>query len=194
MLKVKTKQEEVVEPEEEMVEDEVEEVSEEEPIEEEVPVEDEAIMEPSGESYGTLDCLKRQTANAVALWTNYKRYHWMLAGPLFFSLHDMFGDFADASYGTVDELAERVRMLDDNPPASLDEFSQMATVTPSTASSAMQMVSEALSNVETVIEEMRKGAADADAEGDPGSVDMFSKFVQIYEKQRWFLKQHLTKG
>ena len=33
----------------------------------------------------------------------------------------------------------------------------------------------------------------AEAEHDAGSVDMFSKFVQVYEKQEWFLRQVLKK-
>lgn len=155
------------------------------------PMKQSPAKSKGGSSYSVLDTLKEETANAVAHWTNYKRYHWMLAGPRFYSLHNMFGEFADQSYATIDELAERIRMLDDDPPASLADFYHMSTVEPAVATDEDGMIREALKNVQHSIDCMRGGAQQAEKEGDPGSVDMFSKFVQIYEKQRWFLMQML---
>lgn len=133
--------------------------------------------------------LNEAVGNAVVLWTSYKRYHWMLFGPRFRDLHKLFGDFADDVYGTIDELAERVRMLDGEPPTSLSAFEKMAVLEAGTASSPKEMVTEALGAVTEVIDCMKEGAEAAQKGNDPGSVDMFSKFVQIYEKQRWFLTQ-----
>jgi len=44
-----------------------------------------------------------------------------------------------------------------------------------------------------VIKEMRDAARVADESNDPGTVDLFSKVVQIHEKQEWFLREILKK-
>jgi starvation-inducible DNA-binding protein len=45
-----------------------------------------------------------------------------------------------------------------------------------------------------VIKEMRHGAKTADEHDDPGTVDVFSRTVQIHEKHEWFLREILRTG
>ena len=45
------------------------------------------------------------------LWTNYKGFHWETVGPRFHELHEQFGEWADEVYGTIDDLAERLRWV-----------------------------------------------------------------------------------
>ena len=54
--------------------------------------------------------LRRQVANAVVLYLNYKHYHWQTYGPLFRELHKLFDRFAEDVLETLDPFAERVRM------------------------------------------------------------------------------------
>jgi starvation-inducible DNA-binding protein len=56
-----------------------------------------------------------------------------------------------------------------------------------------EMVKEADENLLIVIKEMRAGARAADEADDPGTVDLFSKFVQIHEKHEWWLRDILEK-
>src|SRR6266542_5798534 len=58
--------------------------------------------------------LQRQVANAFVLYANYKHYHWQTFGPLFRDLHLMFDEFAKDVLETIDELAERIRMIGPN--------------------------------------------------------------------------------
>jgi len=44
-----------------------------------------------------------------------------------------------------------------------------------------------------VIKDMREAAKIADDSNDPGSVDLFSKLVQIHEMDEWFLREVLKK-
>jgi starvation-inducible DNA-binding protein len=44
-----------------------------------------------------------------------------------------------------------------------------------------------------VIKEIRAGARAADEHDDPGTVDLFSKSVQIHEKHEWWLRDILEK-
>jgi starvation-inducible DNA-binding protein len=139
--------------------------------------------------------LRRQVANAFVLYVNYKHYHWQTFGPLFRDLHKLFDKFAEEVLETIDVLAERVRMIGQDPPGHLLDAANLASVSPSTAQSNMrEMVEEADRHLLIVISELRRGARLADEHDDPGSVDLFSKTVQIHEKQEWWLRDILRKG
>jgi starvation-inducible DNA-binding protein len=55
------------------------------------------------------------------------------------------------------------------------------------------MIQEADSNLLVVIRDMRRGARLADEADDPGTVDLFSRMVQIHEKHEWWLRDILKK-
>ena len=49
-------------------------------------------------------------------------------------------------------------------------------------------------NPAAVIREMREAAGEADDAGDPGTADVFTRFVQIHEKHEWYLRDLLERG
>ena len=139
--------------------------------------------------------LQRQVANAFVLYANYKHYHWQTFGPLFRDLHLMFDEFAQAVLATVDDFAERLRMIGQDPIFRPEEVENAATVQVSRESTTMrEMIEEADSNLLVVIKEMRAAARVADEHDDPGTVDLFSRHVQIHEKHEWFLRDILEKN
>ena len=138
--------------------------------------------------------LRRQVANAFVLHLNYKHYHWQTFGPLFRDLHLLFDEFGGAVLASIDELAERVRMIGQDPPARLNEIGDLATVAPAAPHSTMsEMAEEARSNALLVIRELRAAVKIADEHNDPGTVDLLSRLVQVYEKQEWWLRDILRK-
>jgi len=142
-----------------------------------------------------VQALRRQTANAFVLYANYKHYHWQTFGPLFRDLHKLFDELALEVLSTVDEFAERVRMIGQDPPAHLLESASLASVAPTAANTTMrEMVEEAQRNLLIVISEMRQAAKVADEHDDPGTVDLLSKSVQIHEKHEWWLRDILRKS
>ena len=142
-----------------------------------------------------IQALQRQVANAFVLYANYKHYHWQTYGPLFRDLHKLFDQLAEDVLPTLDELAERVRMIGQDPPAHLIAAVDLATVAAAAPHSTMrEMVEEANRNLLVVIKEMRQAAKSADEHGDPGTVDVFSRLVQIHEKHEWFTRDMLRTG
>jgi starvation-inducible DNA-binding protein len=57
-----------------------------------------------------------------------------------------------------------------------------------------EMVREARDNLLSVISDLREAARLAGDDNDPGTVDLFSKVVQLHEKHEWFLRQILMKN
>ncbi len=136
--------------------------------------------------------LQRQVANALILYLNYKHYHWQTYGPLFRDLHLLFDEFAMAVLETVDEFAERIRMIGQDPVSSPQDLTATATVKVAERKQTMrEMIQEADRNLLIVIKEMREGAQVADEHNDPGTTDLFSRAVQIHEKHEWWLRDLL---
>jgi starvation-inducible DNA-binding protein len=139
--------------------------------------------------------LQRQLANAFVLYANYKHYHWQTFGPLFRDLHLLFDEFATAVLATVDDFAERLRMIGQDPIFRPDDVERLATVNVSRDAGTMrEMIAEADANLLVVIKDMRDAARVADDHDDPGTVDLFSRHVQIHEKHEWWLRDILEKG
>jgi starvation-inducible DNA-binding protein len=138
--------------------------------------------------------LQKQVANAFILYSNYKHYHWQTFGPMFRDLHLMFDEFATAALETIDEFAERIRMIGPDPVFSPQQVMDTASVETSRTPKRMRdMVQEADENALIVIREMRQGARLAEEADDPGTVDLFSRMVQIHEKHEWWLRDMLKK-
>ena len=139
--------------------------------------------------------LQKQVANAFVLYSNYKHYHWQTFGPLFRDLHLMFDEFAKEVLATIDDFAERLRMIGQDPIFRPDEVERLSSVAVSREATTMrEMVEEADANLLVVIKEMRAGARVADDQDDPGTVDLFSRHVQIHEKHEWWLRDILEKS
>jgi starvation-inducible DNA-binding protein len=141
-----------------------------------------------------VESLRCQVANGFVLYANYKHYHWQTFGPLFRDLHRLFDKCANAVLESIDPLAERVRMIGQDPPAHLIEMTDLATVPVAAPLTSMrEIIEEADHNELIVVKEMREAVRIADEHGDPGTVDLFSKLVQVHEKHEWWLRDILRR-
>ena len=138
--------------------------------------------------------LQREQASALVLYLNYKKYHWLTFGPHFRDLHLLFGEHADQVLESVDELAERSLMVDGKPLADPAQYLPATKVVPSQGElTVKQMVDEAIAAHEELIHAMHDDAEVATKAGDIGTADLFTRLVQVHQKQRWFLKEILRK-
>ncbi len=141
-----------------------------------------------------VEALQREAANTIILYHNYKHYHWQTFGATMRDLHLMFDEFIDVVLEDIDTLAERVRMIGQDPLFRFEEIQQHATIKQSAAPKNMRaFIEEADASVLKVIDGMRAGAKAAEEADDPGSNDLFSGMVRHYEKQEWFFRDILEK-
>jgi len=153
------------------------------------------VSQENREDHPVVRHLQRQVANAFVLYANYKLYHWQAFGPFFRDLHLLFDEFAKDVLGTIDEMAERIRMIgQDVRNVQLKQMQEAANIQSASAGRSMrEMIEEADANLLVVIKDMREAAKAAEESNDPGTVDLFSKVVQIHEKHEWFLREILKK-
>lgn len=145
------------------------------------------------ERMSMIDFLRREQANAVALYLQYKGYHWNVAGPLFHDLHTMFDENAKLVLETVDDLAERQRILGMPAEYTLEKLRQSSNLMgeEKLPSSPKEMVERLVSSHRLVIDDLKKGFGLADRIGDPGTADLFTRVVLTHEKMEWFLRELL---
>jgi starvation-inducible DNA-binding protein len=140
-----------------------------------------------------IDFLRREQANAVQLYLQYKGYHWNVAGPLFHDLHTMFDDHSKQVFETIDDLAERQRILGAPAEYTLENLRQASNlvVEEKLPSNPKEMVERLVSSHRLVIQDLKKGFELADRAGDPGTADLFTRVVLTHEKMEWFLRELL---
>ncbi|WP_243317449.1 Dps family protein [Geothrix paludis] len=141
-----------------------------------------------------IDHLNAELATAFVLALNAKRYHWTVTGPHFRDYHLRFEDLYTAADGTVDELAERIRMMGGVPihaPAQIEAQTKAAISNPSARLDPEAMLKEALANEEVTVSLMHEGIELANDAGDPGTADLLTRFVQVHQKEAWFLREML---
>lgn len=138
-----------------------------------------------------IDHLNRELATAQMILLNTKRYHWMVSGPHFRDYHLRFDELYQAVLPMVDDLGERIRMLGGTPihaPNQILEGSVVPASDPAQTLAAQPMLAEALAAELQIIEFMHEGIDLATRENDPGTADLLTGFVQVHQKEAWFLR------
>src|SRR5262249_12248284 len=94
-----------------------------------------------------MQLLQKQVANGFVLYANYKHYHWQVTGPLFRDLHKLFDDLAQDVLPTIDDFAERIRMIGQDPIFSPQHVTELASVSVSEEKGMREMIQEADNNL-----------------------------------------------
>jgi starvation-inducible DNA-binding protein len=142
------------------------------------------------EKNAVVAALHREQASALVLFLNYKKYHWLTFGPNFRDLHLLFEEHGAQVLASIDELAERALMIDGKPLADPAQYLRASLVRPSEGElSVKQMIEEGIAAHDQLIEAMHGDAEVATKAGDIGTADLFTRLVQVHQKQRWFLKE-----
>jgi starvation-inducible DNA-binding protein len=139
--------------------------------------------------------LNAQLATAWIIGFNAKRYHWMVSGPHFRDYHLRFDDLHGAVDGTIDELGERIRILGGTPihaPSQMEAQSAVKASNPKKKLDPRAMLAEALASEEKVIGLMHEGIDLASREHDHGTADLLTRFVQVHQKEAWFLREMMA--
>ena len=130
-------------------------------------------------------------ADAFTLYLKTHNFHWNITGPMFNSLHVMFETQYNEQWMALDEIAERIRALGYNVPASYGEFGKLTTIKEDVKvehTDWREMVRQLTLGNEALCRTARKGLEIADKAGDDPSVDMLTQRLQVHEKNAWMLR------
>ena len=136
--------------------------------------------------------MKVVLASNFAMYLKAQNFHWNVEGPNFSEYHTLFGNIYEDVHGSVDEVAERIRTLDQYAPGSMSRFAQLSVVDDQiNIPSARGMVQELLSDNVKVIAELTKAFNLSTKAGKEGLADYFAGRIDVHEKHGWMLRATL---
>lgn len=133
-------------------------------------------------------CLNSVLTNEYALFTKTLYYHWNITGPRFNPLHNFFGENYKEILLIMDEVAERVRVLEDRPATTEIKTAAYKNL------SSEKMLENLAEDHGSVISQIKEILVDKKKFfNDPGSEDLFISTLRKHEIMHWKLRSHLQK-
>jgi starvation-inducible DNA-binding protein len=143
----------------------------------------------------SVENLNQVLADTVTLRDLYKKHHWQVAGPNFYSLHLLFDKHAEEQDALIDLVAERIQLLGGVSLAMGGDIAQTTLVPrpPKGRETPAVQISRLLHAHEIIIKEARAMARRAAEAGDDGTNDLLvSDVIRRGELQVWFLAEHVV--
>ncbi|MGI9011807.1 MAG: Dps family protein [Nitrososphaeraceae archaeon] len=143
---------------------------------------------------GVIQILNNLLCDEYVLYTKTINYHWNVIGPYFHDRHEFFQEQYEILDEIIDEVAERARQLNGKSLGTLQEFLEYSRIkeSPGEYPNDMKMISNLLSDHETITKILRKNADECeDKYHDMGTNDFLIGIMEKHEKMAWMLRSHL---
>ena len=128
-------------------------------------------------------------ADAFALYLKTKNFHWHVSGRHFRDYHLLLDEQAEAIFGSIDELAERVRKIGGITLRSVGQVSKLQTIQDNNESYVppREMLRELMEDNKKTVANMRKAHEVADKYDDSATASILENFIDAAERRTWFL-------
>src|SRR6266705_997627 len=139
--------------------------------------------------------LNQVLADTMTLRDMYKKHHWQVAGPTFYSLHLLFDKHYEEQSELVDLLAERIQSLGGVSLAMAPDVAETTLIPrpPKGREEVPVQISRLLHAHEIILKEARSMARQAAESGDEGTNDLLvSNVIRTNEMHVWFVAEHLV--
>ncbi len=138
-----------------------------------------------------VELLNQLTADLAVAFVKFHNLHWNVTGERFKEVHEYAEELYDALNEQYDEVAERVKMLGEFPPASMKAYLETTKIEELTNKDytileTNELLLETLKYLRSLATDARNVA---DEEGDFATVAMLEDIVGVYCKHVWFLSQ-----
>lgn len=133
--------------------------------------------------------LSRLLADTFTLYLQTHGYHWNVTGPMFPALHGLFEEQYNELWDATDEIAERIRALGHTAPASLTDYSRLASIEDGgEASEAMEMVRRLADGHQALLTTARAVLGSAQQGNDVATEDLAIRRIDYHQKTAWMLR------
>jgi starvation-inducible DNA-binding protein len=128
-------------------------------------------------------------ADAFALYTKTKNFHWHLSGSHFRDYHLLFDEQADAIFESIDILAERVRRIGGTTIRSITHISELQTISDNNNDfvSPDAMILELLKDNQQIAHNQRQAIKITEDNRDTPTSNLLQDQLDATERRIWFL-------
>lgn len=145
------------------------------------------------EQTSVVEKLNQLLINYQVHYQNLRLFHWNVKGPFFFILHEKFEELYNDASLKIDEVAERVLILNGVPKGSLKNILANANVeSHAEIMEANAMVEAIVTANKVLVENLNDLLKVANEASDEGTLDIFTSYIQELQKQNWMLKSFLN--
>ena len=142
----------------------------------------------------TVNGLQQLLADFQVYYTNLRGFHWNIKGKNFFQLHSRFEEMYDDASEKIDEIAERILMLDGVPAHNFSAYLKLSNVKETgVVTDGDEGLKNVLDTLSHLIQSERSILATASEAGDESTVAMMSDYLKEQEKLVWMLTSYFTK-
>ncbi len=142
----------------------------------------------------TVNGLQQLLADFQVYYTNLRGFHWNVKGKNFFQLHSRFEEMYDDASEKIDEIAERILMLDGVPAHNFSAYLKHSNVKETgVVTDGDEGLKNVLDTLSHLIQSERSILATASEAGDESTVAMISDYLKEQEKLVWMLTSYFTK-
>jgi starvation-inducible DNA-binding protein len=143
----------------------------------------------SQEAKAITEAVNPLIADALALYTKTKNYHWHLSGSHFRDYHLLFDKHAEQVLESVDIMAERVRRVGGTTIRSITHISQLQTIPDDNDDfvPAGEMVRRLMRDNQHIAEMQRVAIEVCDKHRDSVTSNALQEILDQTEKRKWFL-------
>jgi starvation-inducible DNA-binding protein len=136
-----------------------------------------------------VDGLNRLLADATVFYQKLRHYHWNVEGHRFFEMHEKFEEIYDRWADIIDEVAERILMVEGVPLHTLKALLNAASLDEDeTIPAADAMVDAVVEDLRALHARAGKVLELAEEAGDRGTANMLDDIRDGMEKDLWMLR------
>lgn len=138
--------------------------------------------------------LQQLLADFQMYYSNLRGLHWHVKGNDFFVMHEQFEKMYDDAAEKIDQIAERILMLDSIPEHNFSQYIQTSKIKEtgiiSNGNEGLKHVLDALKQFIAVERTILSSASEA---GDETTVAMMADYIKEQEKLVWMLVAYFSK-
>lgn len=128
------------------------------------------------------------------MYVKLHRYHWYVQGKHFFELHDLFEEMYITFADDLDEIAERILMIDGKPLATMIKYIKETTLQEATADDKEEeIIRQLISDYQQIVSEIKEeGLPEASGRKDEPTFDLLVTLQGKLEKHIWMLHAYIA--
>jgi starvation-inducible DNA-binding protein len=140
------------------------------------------------------DSLKVLLASTQSFAIKSQNFHWNIEGSNFPQYHEFFDTLYGDVSGTIDKIAEYIRILNHYTPGSLTRYAELSVIQDQTKiPRAELMFVETLEDTEVMIKLVVEMFDVATQERQQGIANYMAELQDLYAKKAWFIRSILKK-
>ena len=133
-------------------------------------------------------------ASTFSFYLKAHNFHWNVEGSNFPQYHEFFDNLYGDVAGTIDKIAEYIRILGHYTPGSLTRYAQLSIIQDQTKiPRAELMFAETLQDCETMLQLVTAMFDEAANENQHGIENYMAELQDLYGKKAWFIRSILKK-